>query len=160
MNPMELGRLIANRGGSGGASYALSEVRVYSGRPDQTRDARTFSAHRRQSQRWRSDGATVTERPLRYLDGRPQEKGIDVALAVDFVRLAIGGTYDVGVMMSTDNDLLSALEAVRMHGPAECSVEVAAWGTQGQNQRLSLPGLWCHWLHQADYIAVADQTRY
>ena len=34
LKPMDLGQLIANRGGPGGASYALSEVRVYSGRPD------------------------------------------------------------------------------------------------------------------------------
>ena len=44
-----------------------------------------------------------------------QEKGIDVALAIDFVRLAITGAYDVGVMMSTDTDLLPALRFVYDH---------------------------------------------
>ena len=160
LKPMALGQLIANRGGSDGRSYTLSEVRVYSGRPDPKRDKRTFSAHRKQSQSWRSAGATVIERELRYLQGRPQEKGIDVALAVDLVRLAIQGAYDVGVMMSTDNDLLPALETVRDHGPSGCYIEVAAWGTKGQNQRISLPGLWCHWLGQADYTAVEDRTKY
>ena len=159
-NPMDLGRLVANRGGPGGTSYALSEVRVYSGRPDPKMDIRTFNAHQKQSQRWRLAGATVIERELRYLQGRPQEKGIDVALAVDFVRLAIQGAYDVGVMMSTDNDLLPALETVRVHGPPGCRVEVAAWGARGQGQRLHLPGLWCHWLDQADYTAVEDRTKY
>ena len=108
LKPMDLGQLIANRGGPGGASYTPSEVRVYSGRPDPNIDMRTFSAHRRQSQAWGLSGATVIERELRYLQGRPQEKGIDVALAVDLVRLAIQGDYDVGVVMSTDNDLLPA----------------------------------------------------
>ena len=120
--PMDLGRLIASRGGPSSTPYTLSEVRIYSGRPDPRRDGRTFSAHRKQSQRWRTDGATVITRRLLYPQtwpqGRPQEKGIDVALAVDFVRLAIDGAYDVGVMMSTDNDLLPALEAVRDHGPS------------------------------------------
>ena len=55
-------------------------------------------------------------RSLRYPRGWPtvpaQEKGIDVALAVDFVKLAVEGDYDVGVMLSTDNDLLPALEVV------------------------------------------------
>ena len=105
LKPMDLGQLIANRGGT---SYTPSEVRVYSGRPDPNIDMRTFSAHRRQSQAWGLSGATVIERELRYLQGRPQEKGIDVALAVDLVRLAIQGDYDVGVVMSTDNDLLPA----------------------------------------------------
>ena len=160
LKPMELGRLIASRGSSGGTLYTLSEVRVYSGRPNPKIDKRTFSAHRKQSQRWALDGAMVIERELRYPQGRPQEKGIDVALAVDFVRLAINGAYDVGVVMSTDSDLLPALETVRSHGPSECRGEVAAWGAKGQNQRLSLPRLWCHWLDQADYNAVADRTRY
>ena len=162
LKPMDLGRLIERRGGPGGVSYALSEVRVYSGLPDPQRAQRTFSAHRKQSQRWQQDGATVIERELRYPEGRPQEKGIDVALAIDFVRLAIAGDYDVGVIMSTDNDLAPALEAVRDHGPPGTHVEVAAWGAPGQNQRLSLHNsfVWCHWLDQADYNVVADQTRY
>ena len=79
--------------GPGGTSYALSEVRVYSGRPDPKMDIRTFNAHQKQSQSWRLTGATVIERELRYPQGRPQEKDIDVALAVDFVRLAIQGAY-------------------------------------------------------------------
>ena len=160
---MDLGRLIASRGGPGSTPYTLSEVRMYPGRPDPRRNGRTFSAHRKQSQRWRTDGATVITRRLRYPQtwphGRPQEKGIDVALAVDFVRLAIDGAYDVGVMMSTDNDLLPALETVRDHGPSGCCVEVAAWGMRGQDQQLSLPGLWYHWLDQTDYNAVADRTK-
>ena len=157
---MELGRLIANRGGVGEAAYDLTEVRVYSGRPNPKMDIRTFAAHRKQSQGWSSDGATVIERELRYLQGQPQEKGIDVALAVDFVRLALDGAYDVGVIMSTDKDLLPAIETVRNHCPTGCKVEVTAWGTKGHQQRLRLPGLWCHWLDQSDYAAVADQTRY
>ena len=160
LKPMDLGQLIAGRGAEDGTSYTLSQVRVYSGRPDRDRDKRTFSAHRKQSRRWELDGAEVIERDLRYLQERLQEKGIDVALATDFVRLAISGSYDVGVIMSTDNDLLPALETVRDHGPAGCRVEVAAWGTKRQDRRLWFSGLWCHWLSRADYDLVADRNRY
>ena len=160
LKPMDLGQLVAARGSVDGTPYTLSEVRVYSGQPNPRVDLRTFAAHRKQSQSWRSAGATVIERELRYPQGRPQEKGIDVALAVDFVRLALQGAYDVGVMMSTDNDLLPALETVRDHGPSGCRVEVAAWGARGQDQRLYFPDLWCHWLDQATYTAVEDRTRY
>ena len=87
-------------------------------------------------------------RSLRYPRGWPtvpaQEKGIDVALAVDFVKLAIEGDYDVGVMLSTDNDLLPALEVVRGHDPVRIHVAVAAWSAPRHHQRLRLPGLWCH----------------
>ena len=163
-SPMDLGRLIAGRGGPNGAPCALSEVRIYSGEPDARRDPRTYAAHRRQTRRWASDGATVITRALRYPPGWPaapaQEKGVDVALAVDFVKLAIEGEYDVGVMMSTDNDLLPALEVVRDYAPDGIHVAVSVWSVPGQHQRLRLPGLWCHWLDQADYNAVADRTRY
>ena len=43
LKPTDLGQLIASRGGPGGASYALSEVRVYSGRPDPNIDMPTFA---------------------------------------------------------------------------------------------------------------------
>ena len=161
---MDLGHRIAGRGGPNGVPCTLSDVRIYSGEPDARRDPRTYAAHRRQTHRWASDGATVVTRSLRYPRGWPtvpaQEKGIDVALAVDFVKLAVEGDYDVGVMMSTDNDLLPVLEVVRNHDPGRVHVAVAAWSAPGHNQRLRLPGLWCHWLDRADYDAVADRTRY
>ena len=162
--PMDLGRLIASKGGPNGIPCALSEVRIYSGEPDSNRDPRTYAAHDKQTKRWESDGATVITRSLRYPRGWPtvpaQEKGIDVALAVDFVKLAIEGDYDVGVMMSTDNDLLPAFEVVRNHDPGRIHVAVAAWSAPGHHQRLRLPGLWCHWLDHVDYNAVADTIRY
>ena len=74
----------------------------------------------KQCARWGSDGTSVVWRPLRYLPRRTglpaQEKGIDVALCIDFVAMAIDGLdglYDVGVIMSTDTDLLPALEFTR-----------------------------------------------
>ena len=38
-SPIRLGELIAARGGPAGASCALSDVRVYTGRPDSNYDA-------------------------------------------------------------------------------------------------------------------------
>lgn len=61
----------------------------------------------------------VITRALRYSQTWPtdpaEEKGIDVALAIDFVRFAIYGVYDVGVIMSTDSAcgrLSSSCEAI------------------------------------------------
>ena len=165
-SPMALGHLIAGRGGPRGAACTLSDVRVYSGRPVSNKDRRSYAAHRRQSRRWTSDGATVIARDLRYPRTWPtepaQEKGVDVALSIDFVTLAIDGEYDVGVIVSTDTDLRPALEFVRNRDPGRLHVAVAAWGTGKGDQRLSLPGasVWCHWLSLADYNAVADTTRY
>lgn len=90
----------------------------------------------------------------------PREKGIDVALAVDVVRLAIEGAYEVGIVFSRDTDLLPAIEAVRglRDGP---HIEVATWQGQGA---LRLPGaatpLYCHYLSEQDFHAVRDTRRY
>jgi hypothetical protein len=71
----------------------LNEVRVYSGRPDATKDARTHAAHMKQCAEWSRKGANIITRQLRYPKEWPnlkaQEKGIDVALAIDFVSFAV-----------------------------------------------------------------------
>ena len=51
-DPVKLGQLIANRRGPGGVPCSLSDVRMYSGRPDPNRDQRTHAAHMKQSNRW------------------------------------------------------------------------------------------------------------
>ncbi len=164
-DPWKLGELIASRPGPGGAPCILNGVRIYTGRPDPRRASKTHAAHMKQCVAWEASGAQVIAHPLRYPPEWPrvraEEKGVDIALAIDFVTMAIEREYDVGVIMSTDTDLLPALEFVA--GRAEVrQVAVAAWRTQGRHRRLKLPGvsLWCHWLDQGDYDAVADPTNY
>jgi len=101
----------------------------------------------------------VVRRQLRYPKAWPaepaQEKGIDVALAVDFVRLACEDAYDVGVLFSRDTDLVPALESVRDLG---AHVEVASW--KGAS-RLRFPDSQlprCHYLDADDCAACRDYT--
>ena len=119
----------------------------------------------KQCDAWESGGARVISRPLRYPRGWPaeraQEKGVDIALAIDFVTMAIEREYDVGVIMSTDTDLRPALEFTNTR-PEVRQAAVAAWRGSGMRQRLAIPGanVWCHWLGRDDYDAVADLTNY
>lgn len=112
---------------------------------------------------WRSAGRTVppfTPIPEGLAGVPAQEKGVDVALAVDLVRLAAEGSCDVAVVFSRDTDLMPALEAVRDVPRLRLHVEVATW--QGSS-RLRYPGTnrpWCHNLTEADYRAVQDTTDY
>lgn len=152
----------------------LHGVRIYRGIPDSSHDPKGYAACDRQCTSWlRDPRVTVTLRPLQYpstwLDTaawglRPREKGIDVALAIDFVVMAVRHQYDVGIMMSTDTDLKPALEAVADLGGAEGPrAEVAAWKATGRhNRRLSIAGrkIWCHWLDEQAYVAVSDGTDY
>lgn len=71
-------------------------------------------------------GILVTKRPIRYHeetialpDGTtrkvitPQEKGIDVRLALDVVRLARQNQFDVAVIFSQDQDLAEVVQEVK-----------------------------------------------
>jgi NYN domain-containing protein len=113
------------------------------------------------------DGVTVVQRPLRYPKAWPaekaQEKGVDVALAVDFVMLAVTGVYDVGILCSTDTDLKPALEAVAALGRnRQPHCEVAAWASSQAVPRLRITGakLWCHYLRVEDYRGMVDSSDY
>lgn len=115
-------------------------------------------------------------RDLRYPDGwpgsslpgeRPRETGVDVALAVDYVALALEKRFDVGVIMSLDTDILPALEYVvdKRRAWGRPVPEVAAWRPTGHyGSRLSVrgarPPLWCHWLDDKVYAGLADGTDY
>lgn len=142
----------------------FKEVRVYTGRPDASKDPRSYAAHRRQCAVWESRGVIVRPRTLRYPPDWPttraEEKGIDVALAIDFVIMAVEGEYDIGVIASTDTDLRPALEYV--FNRPEVRAEVAAWWYGATSKHLWVPDhvVWCNRLPKADYDAVADYTDY
>lgn len=57
---------------------------------------------------------------------KAEEKGIDVALAIDFVAMAVEDKYDVGVIASCDTDLRPALEFVHRRFGETKRVEVVA----------------------------------
>jgi uncharacterized LabA/DUF88 family protein len=165
-DPMKLGRIVVDRSP---LDRTLEGVRVYRGRPDSTRDPMSYGANLRQCAAWEKAGTTVIWRALRYPNNWPteraEEKGIDVALAIDFVTMAVRGLYDVGILVSTDTDLKPALEAVTqlaLFGPAP-KAEVAAWSAPtGHSRRLGIGGrnLWCHWLDEADYNGLRDTVDY
>lgn len=162
--PVAIGDLICSRGLLG-AARLLAEVRVYTGRPDASREPETYAAHMKQCAAWSKAGATVIARPLRYPPDWPQtkaqQKGVDVALAIDFVAYAIEDRYDVGVIASTDTDLVPALEFVRRFVPQR-RLEVTAWTSPRSRSRLSIPhaSIWCSWLDRTDYDSVADPMEY
>ena len=166
VDPIKLGELIASKGPF---ERELLSVRVYRGQPDSQKDPRGYAANDRQCQHWRGlPKTTAITRTLQYLRSWPKEKarekGIDVRLAIDIVAMAVRREFDVGVLMSRDTDLKPALEFVRdLKGDPYPRCEVAAWSApNGHSRRLSIPGskIWCHWLDDSDYEAVADPTNY
>ena len=167
INPVKLGELICRRARPG-TERRLHEVRVYCGLADRRQAPKMFLSRSNQCRAWEQAGASVFTRPLQYLPA-PQgsrksarEKGIDVAIAVDFVAMAIRGQFDVGVLFSADTDLRPPLEFVAAEYP-QLRAEVAAWKSGRNARRLNFDApypTWCHYLDDADYEAVRDLTDY
>ncbi|MGD0856118.1 MAG: NYN domain-containing protein, partial [Dehalococcoidia bacterium] len=149
-----------------GIKRILNEVRIYSGRPDPNKDPRTHAAHMRQCSAWERCGATVITRALRYPfdwpKTRAQEKGIDVAIAIDFVSFALTKQHDVGILASCDTDLVPALEFVSVICSEDCGIEVVGFNNTTELRRLHLRGkkTWCYWIGKSEYDVIADLTNY
>ena len=141
----------------------LMEVRVYRGRPNPERQPGAARANDRQADMWgRSDRVTVIRRNLQYPPDYPvakaTEKGIDVAIAVDMIRLGMSGYMDTAILFSSDNDLMPAVEV--LWDMPSCHVEVAAWSSAA---RICFPGTqqpWCHHLNESDFESVRDRYDY
>ena len=108
--------------------WTLVHTRFYTGIPDASDDARwnRFWAAKL-AVMGRQTGVSVFSRPLKYrnqtvkLTGGSnytflvgQEKGIDVRLALDVVRLAREQLYDVAVVFSQDQDLSEAADEIKL----------------------------------------------
>ncbi|WP_460356026.1 NYN domain-containing protein [Actinoallomurus acanthiterrae] len=154
-NPSRLADLIQQR------RSRLSEVtaiRVYRGRPDPTRQPTPASANDAQAAEWSRDPRVqVIRRQLNYRgwpDASPREKGIDVAIAVDLIHLALRKQYDALVLFSGDTDLLPTVESIKQLGLSH--VEVACWAG---HKPLRLPNSqlpYCHFLGKPDWVATTD----
>jgi hypothetical protein len=160
VDPLRLAQLLVTR-----RRYpsALEQVRVYRGRPSPDHQATAAAANDRQTSEWqRSRLVTVIRRPLRYPPDWPatraQEKGVDVALAIDLVTMGLAGDYDAAILFSSDTDLLPALETIAQRRLGH--IELATWHG-GRRLRFSGSQLpWCHFVSEAEYRTIQDHTDY
>jgi len=141
----------------------LLEVRVYRGRPNPERQPGAARANDRQTAMWeRSDQVTVIRRNVQYPPDYPvspaSEKGIDVAIGVDMIRLGMSGYMDAAILFSSDFDLLPAVEALTRL--PQCWVEIAAWKRSPRLRLAPEQRLWCHHLDETDFQAVRDRHDY
>lgn len=115
-------------------------VRFYTGIPNRRRDPRWYGYWQRRLLGMRRVGIEVTTRPLRYHmanislpDGTTreivtaQEKGIDLRMGLDVVRMARLGQLDVAVIFSQDQDLAEIAEEIREISRSEnCWLQVVS----------------------------------
>ena len=114
---------------------ALAQARFYTGFPDAGDDIRWNKFWTRKLLAINRQGVWTFSRQLRYRnrqitigDGAVltkrigEEKGIDVRLAIDLIRLAHQKRYDVAVVFSQDQDLSEVAKEIRI-----ISKEQARW---------------------------------
>ena len=106
-------------------NWVPSLVRFYTGVPDASRDPTWHGYWMRRVLALKRAGVVVTTRRLqyRYRDAFDefgelqqieiaQEKGVDIRIALDIVRLARARQYDVAVIYSQDQDINEVVEEV------------------------------------------------
>jgi uncharacterized LabA/DUF88 family protein len=137
----------------------LTDVLVYRGQPSNAHQPDLYRYTQAQRAEWTRDPRVkVTYRTLRYSAKRPpEEKGVDVLVALNFVRLAQQGDHDVVVLAAHDTDQEPALEMAAESGRAK--VETCGW--EGA-RRLRVPGrtLWHTPLPAARMVASRDRRPY
>jgi uncharacterized LabA/DUF88 family protein len=162
--PYGLGRILVRD-----PSRTLTQVRVYTGVPTSARDKAGNASTQRRMAAWIADKpekVQIFPRPLKYPPAKGREKGVDVELAIDFVRLALNDEYDVGVLASCDTDLVPALQFVSEEFP-EKTICTVGWQAEpgfeaNTNEPLDLPGggVTRHKLSKRDFDRIADRRNF
>jgi len=94
--------------------WALADVRYYLGIPDVNISEDGHYAWAKRCARWRRQGAHTFTRPLKHNPGGgAREKGIDIRLALDVIRLHHDEAFDVAVIASQDQDFSELAEEVK-----------------------------------------------
>ena len=106
--------------------WEFSACRFYTGVPDPSDNPKWHHFWTAKTAQMGRQGVHVYTRPLRYRNKRfdlpggsthsilvGEEKGIDVRIALDVIRLAHGRHYDVAVIFSQDQDLSEVADEIR-----------------------------------------------
>ena len=99
----------------------LIEIRYYIGavrrQANNEKSERMYADQQRLLRRLQRQNITVTLGQLiRHPDKSYHEKGVDVRLAVGMIRFARQNKYDLAYLISSDTDLVAAIEEVQAFG--------------------------------------------
>ena len=170
------------------AGRTLRGFRYYSGMPDPRVAPGRHAAAQRRHNLIRLTGGTVVERPLRYRwewgfnprtlpdplqhraetrevavspYQRAREKGIDLTLGLDVVDLALRGSMDVAVVISSDADLTEVARAVHEMTRTQGRVSVEAGVLNEQRAPILLRHYdYTHQLRRNDFEEARDSFDY
>lgn len=116
----------------------LLEIRYYLGavkrEANNEKSERLYADQQRLFRKLQSQNVIVVLGQLiKHPDKTYHEKGVDVRLAVEMIRFARENKYDAAYLISSDTDLVPAVEEVRAFGKEVCYVGIS----KGQSFGLS-----------------------
>jgi len=112
-NPIELSRLVISK--EFPERCKLTGIRLYTGIHNISINPKWHSFWNKKLLAHKSQDSRVYffTKPLLYSDNVPREKGIDVRIVLDLVRMARLNEYDIAVLFSQDNDFSEVAEEIR-----------------------------------------------
>lgn len=169
VSPYRIAQVLA-AGNGREANGELVRVEIHRGLPNSSKDPVGYGANRRQSVAWMRENEEVVIprlRPLRYPanypDEPPEEKGVDVQLALAAVEHTISAPplCDVAVIFSHDTDLIPVVQTITRL-TSDGHVETASWVSETYSGRLRVKGarIFHHGLTRDVYEAVRDPVNY
>lgn len=106
-----------------GAKYYVGAVRR---KNHDEKSEKMYAAQQKLIARLSRQGISVALGTLiKHPDKSFHEKGVDVRLAVEMIRLARQGAYDIAYLLSSDTDLVAAVEEVQSFGKSVQYVGIA-----------------------------------
>jgi uncharacterized LabA/DUF88 family protein len=142
--------------------WSLREIRFYTGLPDRRRASRLLDAWNAKPARMGQNGIVTYTRPLSYAGLPPvgREKGIDIRIALDVVRLGRLNHYDVGLILSQDQDLVEAVNEIKEIAKQQRRwIKIASAYPESADKRLNKGIYGTDWIgiDRATYAACLDR---
>lgn len=140
----------------------LAAVAVYRGLPSNKHASTAYRRSQAQRSEWTRDSRVeVTYRPLRYYwEGGtpyPQEKGVDVLVALHLVRAAREGGFGLVILATHDTDLEPAIDEACLASPA-CRIETTGWHTAKRLRPATT--VWHTFLDSGAFVRSRDRKDY
>ena len=137
----------------------LVETRFYTGVPVPSEDSFWSAFWRAKTAVMGRQGVRVITRPLR----RGREKGIDVRIAIDVIRMAHRRELDAALVFSQDQDLAEVADEIRLISREQDRwvriLSAFPWSAQAENQEGTARTDWIR-IDRATYDRCLDRRDY
>jgi uncharacterized LabA/DUF88 family protein len=112
-DPIKLAQLVTEKHKE--EFWKLEGIRLYTGIHDSKRnpDWHGFWGRKLFNHKTSDSRVSYFTSPLRYADGTPREKGVDVRIALDLVRIIRKNECDIALLFSQDSDFSEVAQEVR-----------------------------------------------